>query len=263
MRDRFDATGQGWTPEDEPTPSDTDTVARDEALADDLIRLAARHLDADPESVAAHDERLLQWQAAEERRRSEQSDEDGSHRRRMSEMARRIEAAAFMSRLVLECRSGHPPLREPARTGMRANREVPSSESPDHSAPLFDLGAAAGIGRDLWDEPCESWIELPDEIPAGRYVGLGVQGDSMEPLMHTGDTILLRVGPEVQPDSVIVARHPDDGYVVKRVVRLTPTTICLASLNPGYPPVSIPRDPALIVGTVVMRWCSHGAEGHA
>jgi len=78
--------------------------------------------------------------------------------------------------------------------------------------------------------------------------------------MHTGDTILVRVGTDVQPNTVIVARHPDDGYVVKRVDRLTPTTIQLASLNAGYPVLAIPRDPSLIVGTVVLRWCAHEGQ---
>ena len=219
--------------------------AIDEALADDLVRLVAMHLEADPDSAPARDERLLQWQAAEARRRSEAADQDGSYRDRVSALARRIEAAAWSARLPVIRRKGEPPLRDQGDT------------------PKIDLGVAAGTGRDLWDEPCDSWIELPEEMPAGRYLGLGVNGDSMEPLMHTGDTILVRVGPEVHLNTVIVARHPDDGYVVKRVDRVTPTAIHLASLNSGYPPVSIPRDPSLIVGTVVMRWCAHGEEAHS
>ena len=218
--------------------------ATGEAVADDLVRLAALHLEADPASAPAQDERLLQWQAAEARRRSEGADRDGSHRDRVSVLARRIEAAAWSARLPVVRRQGVPTLRASGST------------------PMIDLGVAAGTGRDLWDEPSDSWIELPEEMPAGRYLGLGVNGDSMEPLMHTGDTILVRVGPEVQTNTVIVARHPEDGYVVKRVDRLTSTAIHLASLNPGYPPMSIPRDPSLIVGTVVMRWCAHGEGAH-
>ena len=215
--------------------------AGEEAVTDDLVRLAAMHLEADPDSTAGQDEHLLQWQAAEARRRKEVDDIDGSHRERVSTLARRIEAAAWSARMPVVRRQGAPPLCARSAT------------------PNIDLGVAAGVGRDLWDEPCDSWIELPEEMPQGRYLGLGVSGDSMEPLMHSGDTILVRVGSEVQPDTVIVARHPEDGYVVKRVARLTPTAIHLAALNPGYPPISIPRDPSLIVGTVVMRWCAHGA----
>ncbi len=81
--------------------------------------------------------------------------------------------------------------------------------------------------------------------------------------MHTGDTILVRIGTELQTDTIVVARHPDDGYVVKRVAHLTSTTVHLASLNAVYPMLALPRDPALIVGTVVMRWCAHGESGRS
>lgn len=246
MTDRFDEQGahrRGPPHEarDDARPEAAGSEAGEDAFTDDLVRLAAMHLETDPDSAAAQDEHLLQWQAAEARRRREADDVDGSHRNRVSTLARRIEAAAWSARMPVLRRQGAPPLCAGSAT------------------PNIDLGVAAGVGRDLWDEPCDSRIELPAEIPQGRYLGLGVSGDSMEPLMHSGDTILVRVGSEVQADTVIVARHPDDGYVVKRVARLTPTSIHLAALNPGYPPITIPRDPSLIVGTVVLRWCAHEA----
>jgi hypothetical protein len=33
----------------------------------------------------------------------------------------------------------------------------------------------------------------------------------------------------------------------------------LLSLNPEFAPVRIPRDEQSILGTVVLRWCEHGA----
>lgn len=245
MNDRFDGRSAGRQPLPHEgaiggMPADIAETTGEDGLTDDLVRLAAAHLEADPDSATAQDERLLQWQAAEERRRNETRDTDGGYRDRLSALARRMEAAASSVYLRVACRPGSPP------SGVQG------------MIPNIDLGVAAGVGRDLWDEPCDSWIELPEEMSPGRYLGLAVSGDSMEPLMHTGDTILVRIGPEVQSDTVIVARHPENGYVVKRVERLTPTSIHLASLNSGYPPVRIPRDPALIVGTVVMRWCAHG-----
>ena len=152
------------------------------------------------------------------------------------------------------------------RPRMRAvddGETVPESlvhAAAERCAPCVELGVAAGVGRDLWDEPCTAWVELPEEIPQGRYVALTVSGESMEPLLHTGDTILVKVGPAVARDTVIVARHPDDGYVVKRVARVARRTIHLASLNPSFPPVALPRRDDLVVGTVVLRWCAHGAS---
>jgi len=125
-------------------------------------------------------------------------------------------------------------------------------------APAMDLSVAAGMGRELWDEPCERWIPLPESAPDGKYVALRVTGDSMVPLLHHGDTILVKLGDEIVPDAVIVARVPDGGYVVKRVGGVAGSRVELASLNPDYPPIVIPRDPSLVLGTVLLRWCTHG-----
>jgi SOS-response transcriptional repressor LexA len=125
-------------------------------------------------------------------------------------------------------------------------------------APAIDLSVAAGIGRELWDEPCDRWIPLPDGSPDGKYVALRVTGDSMIPLLHDGDTILVKLGDELVPDSVVVARVPDGGYVVKRVGGIAGSRVELASLNRDYPTIVIPRDPSLVLGTVLLRWCTHG-----
>jgi phage repressor protein C with HTH and peptisase S24 domain len=102
-------------------------------------------------------------------------------------------------------------------------------------------------------------VELPEAFPSGRYVALTVAGESMEPLLHSGDTILVRLGTEATRGAIVVARHPENGYIVKRVASLQPRAIQLASLNASYPTVKLPRRGDLIVGTVVLRWCAHGA----
>jgi SOS-response transcriptional repressor LexA len=79
----------------------------------------------------------------------------------------------------------------------------------------------------------------------------------MAPLMHTGDTVLVRTGSDVQQDTVIVARHPADGSVCKRVSRLRRDVMELSSLEPGRPVIRVPRDPTCIVGTVVLVWRHH------
>jgi phage repressor protein C with HTH and peptisase S24 domain len=101
---------------------------------------------------------------------------------------------------------------------------------------------------------------LPDEVPDGRYVALKVVGESMAPLMHSGDTVLVRIGTDVVKDTVIVARHPDHGYVCKRVARVRRERLELASLEPGRPIIQLPREANLIVGTVVLVWCPHRGD---
>ena len=122
------------------------------------------------------------------------------------------------------------------------------------AAPLLDLAAAAGPGRALWDQPCTDWVALPPGVPRGRYVALSIHGDSMTPLLASGDTVLVRLDPEPRRGAVIVARHPEDGYLCKRVGALTARRVVLESLAPDHPPRTIPRDPALVLGPVVCAW---------
>lgn len=130
-------------------------------------------------------------------------------------------------------------------------------------APYVDLAVAAGEGRELWDEVCTEWIVLPPDLPKGRYLGIRVSGESMTPLLHAGDTILVRIGERnerLEPGRVIVARRPDNGYVVKRLGRVGPRELELLSLNPAFPPIRIPRRAGAVLGIVVLRWCAHGPD---
>lgn len=126
-------------------------------------------------------------------------------------------------------------------------------------APHVPLSAAAGAERTLWDETCDEWLEVPREVEGGRFLSLTVSGDSMLPLLHSGDVVLVRLDDEVRRDTVVLARVADDGYVVKRVASIDTREIVLASLNADYEPVRIPAQERRVLGTVVASWCSHAA----
>jgi SOS-response transcriptional repressor LexA len=128
-----------------------------------------------------------------------------------------------------------------------------------HAAPLAEVGVAAGSGRELFDEPCDTWVALPADLAAGRYVALPVIGDSMAPLLHSGDVVLVDLDAAVRPGAVAVARHPEHGYVVKRIERVADGqgSLILASLNPAYPPLSFAGGAGSLLGPVVLRWCGH------
>jgi phage repressor protein C with HTH and peptisase S24 domain len=148
-----------------------------------------------------------------------------------------------------------PPVRSP-RGSMQGKASVNEAARAGYAA-RFALGVAAGIGRELWDEPVDAWVELPEGVALGPHVALTVRGASMTPLLHDGDTLLVRVGSDVTVGDVIVARRPEHGYVVKRVARVNRESMVLASDNAAFTNVTVPRDPALIVGVVVLRWCTH------
>lgn len=225
-------------PRDDAREHETDTLI---ALAG---ALAERVLDPDP--------RFLEWQAAEVRSRRRPT---AAAELRADARARRLVAGTLGARFGVRCLTASPATCSPLVVG--ALSHVLTAASDAGFAPRLELGIAAGVGRALWDEPCDSWIAIPDDLPRGRYVALTVKGDSMLPLLHSDDVVLIRIGSEIARDAIVVARRPDDGYVVKRVGRVSPASIELLSLNPEFEPLLIERGEGTVAGTVVLRWCAH------
>jgi hypothetical protein len=221
-----------------------------------LAELGARAEMERRDSPYYTDARVIGWLAREVG--SPHRSSDGWSRERIRSAAARMRAKAEGARLRVQLVGGSPPVRRAPFAGMIA--DAMEAARAMRSAPQLDLGAAAGVGRELWDELCEQWVRVPDDAPAGSYVSLRVVGESMDPLLHTGDSVLVQVGSAVARDTVVLARVPDAGYVVKRVGKVTRTQLELQSLNEAFPPIVVPRDDRTIVGTVVLRWCPHGAR---
>jgi SOS-response transcriptional repressor LexA len=233
-------------PEWEPQPFQYD----DERLAEAVGQLLA----ADADGPLWQDARFLNWLMAEAR----EHDRDARRRtdRELAAQGRAMIARLRARQLGIARAEEAPRLRPPSAPGTPG--DVLAAASRERAAPVVELGVAAGVGRELWDEAPDQWVQLPVEVPdEGRYLALRIVGESMAPVMHTDDVVLVRVGPDVKVDTVIVARHPDDGYVCKRVSRVRKRGIELASLEPGRPLITIPRDPTLVVGTVLLVWCAH------
>jgi SOS-response transcriptional repressor LexA len=125
------------------------------------------------------------------------------------------------------------------------------------TVPLIELGVAAGTGRELLEEPCDTRVTLPPGTPPGPYVALRVVGDSMRPLLHSGDVVLVALDARVAAGAVVVARHPEHGYVVKRMGRSGGRGTPLESLNPAYPTLMLSPGSGAVIGRVVLRWCGH------
>jgi SOS-response transcriptional repressor LexA len=224
-----------------------------------LAELAGRELLRDSESPVWRHDGFAAWAGDEARAYDERRHFGGQTDEEFLARGRELRARVLARGLGVRRTTNAP--------AMRAIRQVAERGSPaqvldwartERATPVIDLGVAAGVGRELWDEAPDQWVELPPDVPGDRrYVALRIVGESMAPVMHTGDVVLVRVGPDVKVDTVIVARHPDDGYVCKRVSRLRRRGIELASLEPGRPLITIPRDPALVVGTVLLVWCVH------
>jgi hypothetical protein len=236
------------------TPNDRDLFTEDvvDLLVDLVGRLAYEQMDPmDPRNAP-----FLDWLAREARLRQTAAERRETER----------QSALFAERVLRRVAS----VRAAERHRVRCVDEAPftystgddvgdgvTSRVQEPTTRWWDLAVAAGAGRELWDEPPSGFVVLPEDVDDGRYVALSVAGDSMAPLLHTGDTILVKLGPELTSDHVVVARHPEQGYVVKRVGRVSPMRVELTSLNADYPALEIPNDASLILGTVILRWCPH------
>jgi hypothetical protein len=227
---------------------------RIEGDAELLARLAGDAGERQADAPAQRHEEYQAWRAAELRRQAD-STASPADLGAADDVALRARVAMEAARARVRCVAQVPESRPAAHTGAVAH--VLGAASAEGCAPWLDLGVAAGTGRELWDEPCESWVRVPDDLPRGQFVALTVRGESMAPLLHSGDVVLTRLGSELRRDAMVVARRPDDGYVVKKVGRMDAESVELLSLNPEFPAVRIPRDERLVVGTVVLRWCGH------
>lgn len=88
---------------------------------------------------------------------------------------------------------------------------------------------------------------MHDEIPIagirewlnmllGRRIGVRVEGDSMNPILHSGDRVLVDPRSTPEPGDVVVARHPYKSSVriVKRLISVEPDgRVYLAGDNPN------------------------------
>ena len=226
-------------------------VRIDEQLMDELMRLVAQRIESEDHSLSYQDERFLFWLANDLRlglNRVERSKDE----RDADEFARRT-----VARIIARRAEKSLPRRELRQRAAPISATVAQSlpaASRERCVTMLDLAVAAGQGREIWDEPCDRWLELPDDIPSGRYVALRVAGDSMAPVIEPRDVILIQLDATPRIDDLIVARLPDQSHVVKRVASIKDGRIELASFNPGYDSIFVSRDPSPVVGTVIARF---------
>jgi hypothetical protein len=236
-----------------PIRLDIARLARDIAESvGDLLRLERLR---SRDSKVYRDRRFADWLATEARAVVESGLEaDQWSAEEVRDLAERMRGAALASRCGVRQVSGAPVCVELPEAERGTKGYVGASQRG--AAPWVQLATAAGIGRELWDEDCDSWVNVPDDLAPGNYVALNVRGDSMLPLLHDGDTVLMALGMKPRNGTIVVARN-DDGYVVKRLSRITTRGVYLESLNPDYDPVVIKDVPQPIAGCVVLRWCPH------
>ncbi len=220
-------------------------------LVDELMRLVAAEIELQTDGSVLN-ERLLQW-VAEDLRNGRSSAERASDEVKATAFAKRATARIAARRIERSL-----PQRElryrAAPIVASVSMSIPEA-SRQRCATVLDLAVAAGTARELWDEPCEQWLELPEDIvPSERYLALKVSGKSMSPVLEPRDVILIKLDAEPMIDDLVVARIGDEGYVVKRFAGTRNGLIELSSFNPSYESLRVPRNGATFLGTVIARF---------
>lgn len=128
------------------------------------------------------------------------------------------------------------------------------------------------------EEPQTTWINVLGRVAAGipfeaiediidqeqlspgtdlsfEYFGLKIQGDSMEPKISNGDTVIVRVQPDCENDDIVIALIDNEEAVCKKIKK-TPEGIFLISTNTAYDPLfftnaEIEQRPITILGKVI------------
>lgn len=132
-----------------------------------------------------------------------------------------------------------------------------------HAAPAAKKGTtikilghvAAGIPIEAIEDVIDE-EEIPEELAkTGEFFGLKINGNSMEPDIHDGDTVIVRKQNDAESDEIVIALVNGNDGVCKRLKKYT-DSIALISLNPSYEPMffsqeEIDNKPVRIVGKVV------------
>ena len=118
------------------------------------------------------------------------------------------------------------------------------------------------LGRVAAGIPIEAITDIVDEeeiseelAKTGEFFGLKISGDSMEPDIHNGDTVIVRKQDDAESDEIVIALVNGNDGVCKRLKKYA-DSIALVSLNPNYEPMyfsqsEIESKPVHIIGKVV------------
>jgi len=226
-----------------------------ESASDPLIDVIGYLESLRPSSPAFGDEAFVTWVVHEGRVRA--SAAEALSPESVSALARKLCLTVMAERAGLHL-VNQLPEHVPTRAGWPISAAIVEL-AKNRQAAVVDLAIAAGAGRELWDAECESAVAVPDMLPRGEYVALTVSGDSMDPLLHSGDVVLVKRGGELKSGSIVVMRDTDAGYVVKKVGRIETRSVELLSLNPAYGRRTVRRTRTSVLGTVLLRWCQHEA----
>ena len=114
---------------------------------------------------------------------------------------------------------------------------------------------AAGIPIEAIENVIDT-EEITEELAkTGKFFGLRIQGDSREPDIHNGDTVIVRQQDDAENDEIVIALISGNDGVCKRLKKYN-NSLALVSLNAKYEPMYFSQEeilykPVRIIGKVV------------
>lgn len=134
-----------------------------------------------------------------------------------------------------------------------------SKGSPNHSQKGVSINILGRVAAGIPIEAVENIIdteEITEELAkTGKFFGLRIQGDSMEPDIHNGDIVIVRQQEDAESDEIVIALVNGNDGVCKRLKKYE-NSIALVSINANYEPMyftneQIADKPVRIIGKVV------------
>ncbi|WP_150284129.1 LexA family transcriptional regulator [Rummeliibacillus sp. TYF-LIM-RU47] len=94
--------------------------------------------------------------------------------------------------------------------------------------------------------------EVADTLPSGTVFALKAKGDSMEPTIPDGATVLIRQQSEVECGEIAAVRVNDDSEATLKRIKRQGETVFLMPDNPKHTPIIITeKNPATIIGKAI------------
>jgi len=135
-------------------------------------------------------------------------------------------------------------------TGTQAAKQKPDEVvgMEDYAfVPLYDAQCSAGAGA--WNENCRVLTHISFTRYSLRKQGLTpehlsairIDGDSMEPVLHSGDTVLIdHTRTTIEGEGIYILRL--DGHLYAKRLQRNFDGVSVISANSAYDKVTVPRD---------------------
>jgi phage repressor protein C with HTH and peptisase S24 domain len=134
----------------------------------------------------------------------------------------------------------------------------PPTEDDDYDAvPLLEVKASAGNGAVVEGERIAGWLHFRREYlktvgPVSQLRLIQVDGDSMEPTLRNGDTLMIHTGRiEVRGGKLYACAYQPGELLVKRLHPSPGGRIAVISDNPTYPRDEVDAGGLSVYGEVV------------